>query len=53
MMMNIAAIAIGEGGVRPIPQLVTGCGRKDKEMMTDDDDEQPRRWASDDDDDLI
>ena len=43
-MMNTAAIVIGEGGVQPISQLVTGCGRKDKETTADDDDvEQPRR----------
>ena len=45
---------IGEVGVQPISQLVTGRDRKDKETMADDDnDEQLRRWASDDDDDLI
>ena len=42
-----ATIAIGEGGVQPVSQLVTGCDRKDKETMAGDDVEQPRRWASD------
>ena len=53
-MMNTAAIAIaiGEGGVQPVWQLLTGRGRKGNEMTADDDDddvevEQPRRWASD------
>lgn len=52
MMMNTALIAIGEGGVQPVSQLIIDCNREDKET-TNDDDEQPRRWASDDDDDLI
>ena len=52
-MMNTTAIAIaiaiGEGGVQPVLQLVTSRGRKGKEATADDDVEveQPRRWASD------
>lgn len=55
MMMNTAAIAVGEGGVQPVSQLIIGAthDREDKETTDDDDDddEQPWRWASDDDDD--
>ena len=50
MMMNTAAITIGEGGVQPVSQLVIGRGGKDKETTVDNDDddvEQPRRWVSD------
>ena len=50
MMMNTAAIAIGEGGVQPVSQIVIGRGRKDNETTVDDDDddvEQPQIWVSD------